>query len=76
MESRSTDNRPDGSAPANPGGSSPAPPAGDEFYRDALMQLVNERSEANEILDRIASALEAIAAVTRAGSRHYGVPDE
>ena len=65
--------RSDGAAPASIGGSTPPPPAGDEFYRDAMMQLVNERSESNVLLDRIATALEHLVDRVRDIGDHFGV---
>lgn len=50
-----------------------APPFDDAFYRDALMQLVNERTESNVLLDRIASALETIAVALVAGRSVVGL---
>lgn len=71
--SRMVEVRPDGSAPAFIGGSTPAPPAGDEFEREVMMQLVNERAETNVLLDRIVTALEAIGERLHDINDHFGV---
>lgn len=56
----------------------PEPPAtpgrdDDGFYREALMQLVNERAEANVLLDRVGKECARIADVLERAYERYGL---
>lgn len=64
--------------PQQPPAPPPPPPfePGDDFFREAMMQLVNERAETNVILDRMVSAIESLEATIAAIGEHFGVKEQ
>lgn len=71
--SRFVDVRGDDPSPAPPPPPDAAPLPEDDFLREALMQLVNERGETNVLLDRIAVELGEISGALVMLAAHFGV---
>jgi hypothetical protein len=70
--SRIIEVRPDVPAPAPAPSPTPAPPAGDDFYRDAIMALVNELGTTNERLDHIAEGIDVLGEILAVAMRVEG----